>query len=119
MSEKVEKTYTWVFDDSESTGTIFEENLEKILEKFEKVVRHNSSTKSVFDTFFSRHPKFHSSYAGIRKIMVLIRLEVTVTGHDIWWNYVEVTVIGFVLYGVLIGIVLLEFEEIPIYRIPI
>ena len=53
MSEKAEKTCTWVFDDSESTGTIFEENLEKILEKFEKVVRHNSSTKSVFDTFFS------------------------------------------------------------------
>ena len=53
MSEKAEKTYTWVFDDSESTGTIFEENLEKILEKFEKVVRHNSSTKLVFDTFFS------------------------------------------------------------------
>ena len=46
MSEKAEKTCTWVFDDSESTGTIFEENLEKILEKFEKVVRHNSSTKS-------------------------------------------------------------------------
>ena len=53
MSEKAEKTCIWVFDDSESTGTIFEENLEKILEKFEKVVRHNSSTKSVFDTFFS------------------------------------------------------------------
>ena len=52
MSEKAEKTYTWVFDDSESTGTIFEENLEKILEKFEKVVRHNSSTKSVFEIFF-------------------------------------------------------------------
>ena len=52
MSEKAEKSYTWVFDDSESTDTIFEENLEKILEKFEKVVRHNSSIKSVFDTFF-------------------------------------------------------------------
>ena len=53
MSEQAEKTCTRVFDDSGSTGTIFEENLEKILEKFEKVVRHNSSTKSVFDTFFS------------------------------------------------------------------
>ena len=46
---------------------------------------------SQFSILFSRNPKFHSSDAGIRKIMILIRLEVTVTGHDIWWNYVEVT----------------------------
>ena len=45
VSEKAEKTYTYVYDDSESTGTIFEENWNKILEKFEKVVRHNSSIK--------------------------------------------------------------------------